>query len=826
MKQIRDRLRAAYRREVARAAPAVTSVVASFKASVTASAAAPTGVARIFAILLLLVALPLLAGALWLAALGGSLYYLLLALVLAVAAVLLWRGNSWSAITFAAILGVTWLWALGDAGPDFWILLSRLGFPLLLGAGFLLPAVRRAMGTGPRLQRGAIMAVGVTIALLSVTAIAGWIANNSGEAIVAGSAPAMQAAPGNAAADDWQSYGGDEGGSRYSSLAQIDAGNVKRLEVAWTYRTGDYPPPGGGRPRRLEVTPIKIDDTLYLCTAKSKVIALDAETGRERWVFDAQVDLSKVDMSLACRGVAYSAEPGADAARACAARIYTATVDARLIALDARTGLPCRDFGTNGAVDLTIGLGDVIPGYLAVSSAPVVVRGRVIVGGRVSDGQFVGEPGAPIRAYDAKTGKFAWAFDPGNPTEHDLPKAGKTFTRGTPNSWAPMSVDAKLGLVFVPTGNATPDYWGGHRTALDDRYASSVIALDAETGAERWTFQTTHHDLWDADVASQPTLVDVLRDGKSVPALLQPTKRGQLFLLDRATGRPLAKVAERAVPQGAVAGERLSPTQPFSEGLPALDGLPLGESDMWGLTPFDALWCRIRFRQANWAGTLTPPSEQTYLQMPGGLGGVNWGSSTVDPARGIAYVAWVRLPMLNRLVRRGEADRMGLKPLGPGGTVGGAVAQAGTPYAAVAAPFNSPLGVPCAAPPYGMMSAIDLKSGRMLWSRRLGLASNNRVAGVPISLPIAMGVPLAGGSLATQGGLIFIGATGDNRFRALDANTGDTLWSANLPAAANATPMTYMTPHSRQQMVVVAAGGHPMIQTTPGDYIIAYALKR
>ncbi|CAN5392520.1 glucose/quinate/shikimate family membrane-bound PQQ-dependent dehydrogenase [soil metagenome] len=777
--------------------------------------------ARIFAGILVVVGVPVLAGGIWLATLGGSLYYLIEGLVFAVCGALVWRGNSWSSVLFAAMLLATWIWALGDAGADFWVLLSRLGFPLVLACGFLLPGVRRALVIGPQLRRGSLVAVAATLALLSGTAAAGWIGNRSSTQIVAESQVKLD----YAAADDWQNYGGDEGGSRYSLLDQIGAGNLDKLAVAWTYRTGDYPP-ASGKPRRLEVTPIKIGDTLYLCTSKSKVIALDADTGRERWVYDPKVDLAKVDSSVACRGVAYYAQPGADPAAICATRILSATVDATLIAIDARTGQPCRDFGSNGAIDLTLGLGPVIPGYLAVSSAPVVVRGKVIVGGRISDGQSVGEPGSPIRAYDAISGKFAWAFDPGNPTQHGLPKAGKTFTRGTPNSWAPMSVDSKLGLVFLPTGNATPDYWGGHRTALDDRYSSSVIALDAETGAEHWTFQTTHHDVWDADVASQPSLVDLQRDGHTVPALLQPTKRGQLFLLDRTNGHPIAKVVERAVPQGGVAGERLSPTQPFSEGMPALDGLPLTESDMWGLTPFDALWCRIQFRHARWAGTLTPPSEKTYLQMPGGLGGVNWGGATIDPARKLAFIAWARLPMLNRLVPRAEADRMGLKPLGPGGTVGGAVAQAGTPYAAVAAPFNSPLGVPCVAPPYGMMSAIDLKTNRLLWSRRLGLASNNRVAGLRISLPLSMGVPLSGGSLATRSGLVFIGAVGDDRFRALDAGTGQTLWTAHLPAAANATPMTYMAPRSHRQMVVVAAGGHPMIQTDPGDYIIAFALKR
>ncbi|RVT93117.1 membrane-bound PQQ-dependent dehydrogenase, glucose/quinate/shikimate family [Sphingomonas crocodyli] len=769
-----------------------------------------------FAGLLVFLALPLVGWGGLLITLGGSPYYALLGIALIGAGALLVRGSRWSVIVYTALLAATWLWALIEAGPDFWILLTRLGGPLVLGCGFLIPAVRRYLRSGPGLRHAALLIPATILVALASTGIAGW----AGNWINAPATEARRVLPADAAGDDWPAYGGDQGGTRFSRLAEIDRDTVRKLDVAWTYRTGDYPPPAGTALRRLEVTPLKVGDLLYLCTSASRVIALDAETGRERWRFDPHVDLSKVDTALACRSVAYAriAETGP-----CATRLYLATVDARLMAIDARTGHACRSFGTSGAIDLTAGLGPVIPGYVAVSSGPVVARGKVIVGGRVSDGQFVGEPGGPVRAFDARTGAFAWAFDPGNPTDHAFPEGGRHFTRGTPNSWAPMSVDTKLGLVFVPTGNATPDYWGGHRTALDDRYSSAVIALDVETGSERWTSQTTHHDLWDADVASQPTLVDVVRGGVVRPALLQPTKRGQLFLLDRRTGRPISPVVERPVPQGAATGDRVAATQPFSPGLPALDGLPLSEADMWGLTPYDALWCRIRFRHARWLGTLTAPSTRSYIQMPGGLGGSNWGSAAVDPARGFAFVPWVRLPMLNRLIPRAQAK--GMKPIGPGGSVGGLTPQLGTPFADMAMPFSSPLGVPCAAPPYGLMTAVDLKTGRAMWTRRLGLADNLRIAGVKLSIPLPAGTPLSGGALATAGGLIFIGATGDNRLRAIDTDSGKTLWSARLKAAANATPMTYRAPRSGRQIVVVAAGGHPMLQTQPGDYIVAFALR-
>jgi membrane-bound PQQ-dependent dehydrogenase (glucose/quinate/shikimate family) len=780
--------------------------------------------ARLYAALLLLAGLPQVVGGARLLALGGSHYYLLAGAATMAAGLLLWRRSGWGAILYGALLLYTALWSTADGSFDFWVQATRLAFPFALGLGFLLPAVRRGLDRGPAPRRAGVAAAGLGLLLVAVTAAA---ALNGGRYNLDPKQPLPgPAAAGDATPDgDWRAYGNDAAGTRFSPLSQITPANVGGLKLAWSYRTGDFPP-ASGYPRRLEVTPIKVGDTLYLCTPRSTIVALDPETGRERWTFDPKVDLGKVDSAASCRGVAYyrlaSAQPG----EACGERVFTAAVDGRLIAVDARTGSPCTGFGEGGQVDLTRGLGELTPGYYTLTSAPVVVRGRVIVGGRISDGQFVGEPGGVIRAFDAATGAFAWAFDPGNPTVHDAPPEGGHYTRGTPNSWAPMSADEQLGMVYVPTGNATPDYFGAHRTALDETYASAVVALDAETGEARWVFQTTHHDLWDYDVASQPSLVDLSIGGQTVPALLQPTKRGQLFLLDRRSGKPLADVEERPAPGGAVPGERLAPTQPYSVGMPALDGLPMGESDMWGLTPYDALWCRLVFKRARWQGAFTPPGVAPYLEMPGGLGGVNWGGATIDPERGLAFVAWTRTPLLNRLIPREEADRMGLRPIGPGQSVGGTVPQIGTPYAAAAAPFWSPLGIPCIAPPYGIVSAIDLGSRRLVWSRRLGTAEHSRVAGVKSRLPLLMGLPVAGGSLVTRSGLLLIGAVGDNALRAYDIATGRQLWKAALPAGANATPMTYLSEQSGRQFVVIAAGGHPMIQADPGDSILAFALDR
>lgn len=778
--------------------------------------------ARLFAILLIVAGLPQLAAGGQLAALGGSFYYLAAGLALLAAGILVWRGGPWGAALYAAMLLATVVWSVADGALDGWVQTTRLGFPFLIGLGFLLPAVwRHCLRTSPARRTG--MAVAGALVLLAVVDVAGAILRDPSSTGPAGRLPAATALVPEEAAD-WPAYGNDAGGTRFSTLTQISPATVGDLTLAWTYRTGDFPP-STGLPRRLEVTPLKIGDTLYLCTGRSKIVALDPETGAERWVFDPKVDLSRVDSAASCRGVTHYRLPGAAPGQHCAERIFTTALDARLIAVDATNGEPCVGFGEHGQIDLTQGMGEVIPGYYTLSSAPVIARGRIVVGGRISDGQFVGEPGGVIRAFDAATGAFAWAFDPGNPTVHTEPAAGEHYARGTPNAWAPMSVDEALGLVFVPTGNATPDYFGGHRTAEDERYASAVIALDADSGEARWAFQTTHHDVWDYDAASQPGLVDLTIDGQTVPALLQPTKRGQLFLLDRRTGAPLAAVEERAVPTDGVPGERIAPTQPFSTGMPALDGLPMREGDMWGVTPYDALWCRIAFRQARWEGAMTPPSVEPYLELPGGMGGVNWGSASIDPERKLAFVPWTRTPLLNRLIPREEADRMGLKPIGPGGSVGGTVPQIGTPYAAAAAPFFSPLGVPCLAPPYGILSAIDLTTRTPLWSRRLGSAEHSRILGTKSGLPLRMGLPIAGGTLATRSGLLVIGAVADNALHAFETATGRLLWKARLPAGANATPMTYLSASGRQ-FIVVAAGGHPMIQADSGDYILGFALAK
>jgi quinoprotein glucose dehydrogenase len=768
---------------------------------------------RIIATLLCLIGIVLTLPGTYLILLGGSPYYTIAGILCIVSAALIWRGDSRGLQIYAALLAGTVLWSLWEIGFDGWALMPRVVGPLLFGVWLALPTTRRRLGA--RSWFG-VLVIACLVGLPLGVFLGAPTAPPPGP-IVSPSGP-----PANLADGDWTAYGRDQAGTRFSPLAQITPQNVAQLAPAWQFHTGV---PTNMRVS-LEVTPLKIRDRLYVCTGYNDLIALDAETGKQAWRYHANPDPSGLYAGT-CRGVAYYKIPSPSSPDvACAERLLMGTVDRRLIAVDLQDGKPGAGFGKDGVVDLGVGMGPIEPGYYFVTSAPQIVRGRVVVGGWVTDGQHVGEPSGVIRAFDAVTGELSWAWDMGRPDQHGLPPPGASFTPGTPNSWAPISADEDLGLVYLPMGTSAPGYYGGYRTPVEDHYSSAVVALDAETGALRWSFQTTHHDLWDYDVSSQPTLVDL---PGGVKALLQPTKRGEIFLLDRRTGTPLAGVEERAVPQGSVPGEKLAATQPFSVGMPSFAGPMPTEARMWGVTPFDQLWCRIKFREARFDGTMTPVgTDRPTLTYPGYLGGMDWGGVAVDLSRNLMIVNSNRVGNYNRLIPRSEADRLGIKPFSAHSHdfAGGPVAQAGTPYAVSVASFLSPLLVPCTQPPYGMISAVDLTTKRLVWSKPFGTARDSGPLTIPSHLPFTMGMPNIGGAVATKGGVFFIGSAQDNFLRAYETATGRELWRTRLPAGGQATPMTYWSAASGRQFVLIAAGGHGGLLTTPGDTLAAYALPK
>lgn len=626
----------------------------------------------------------------------------------------------------------------------------------------------------------------------------------------------------------WPVYGGDPGGQRFSPLGELTPENVDQLEVAWTYHTGDMIESKGLSDDALdaappatsfESTPILVDDALVFCTPFDRVIALDAETGAERWTFDPEIDREGHFM-LTCRGVSAWTDSRAEATEACRTRIFSGTLDGRLIALDARTGRLCEGFGDHGTVDLKRGVGDPRPGEYGVTSPPAILGDRVITGSMVLDNRRVDAPSGVVRAYSARTGKQLWAWNALPPGE--ATKQQGAYRRGTANAWSVFSVDPERNLVFVPTGNAAPDYFGGLRAGLDF-YSSSIVALDGDSGEPVWHFQTVHHDLWDYDVPAQPVLFDFPTAGGRTPGVIAATKMGHLFFLDRSTGRPLLPIEERRVPGRAAPGEvGLSPTQPFPIKPPPLHPASLRPEDAFGYTPWDRSACRKIIESARSDGIFTPPSTQGTIEYPGMAGGVNWGSLSVDAGRRLLVVNTQRVATYVRLVPRSEYDAM-VEKLG-GAPRFGFEPQLGTPYALERRPLVSPWsGTPCNPPPWGTLAAVDLATGDIAWEVPLG--STRDLAPWPIWMMLGeVGVPNLGGPITTASGLTFIGATTDATLRAFKTATGEELWRARLPASAQATPMTYRVRPGGKQYVVVAAGGHMLLGTAPGDALVAFAL--
>ncbi len=607
----------------------------------------------------------------------------------------------------------------------------------------------------------------------------------------------------------WNHYGGDAGGSRYSRAIQISNTNVSQLVPAWEYRTGDMT----NRTNLMqysasEGTPILIDDVLVFCTPFNEVIALNPGTGDEVWRFDPEIDLEqKPSNQFVCRGVAHWHDSSVPSA--CADRVFMGTNDARLISIDATNGNRCREFGANGEVPIDPGMPLLWKGEFQITSPPVTVGDIVVVGSSIADNARVVAPMGSVRAFDARTGEPRWAWDPIPRTVAN--QASATWqgehppTEGHANAWAPMSVDEDLGLVFVPTTSPSPDFYGGTRPGYN-RHANSVVALEGETGAVRWSFQTVHHDIWDYDVPAQPGLYSIWQDGTEHEVVVQVTKMGLVFVLDRATGEPFIAVEERPVPQTAAPGEWLSPTQPFPVTPPPLVPDRISPDDAFGVTLIDRLACRSRIAKLKADGLYTPPSQQGTLFYPFTGGGANWGSASFDPMRNLLVVNMNNLAHEIQLI---PADQVvAAQETFHDQEV---AAQTGAPFGVRRDLLVSPFGVLCTQPPWGVLAAVDIANGEIVWRKALGEMYG-----------ISIGLPGVGGSIVTAGGLVFVGATMDNMFRAFDIETGDLLWEWELPAAGQATPMTYEW--NQRQYVVIYAGGNARAVGELGDSVIAFAL--
>jgi quinoprotein glucose dehydrogenase len=614
-------------------------------------------------------------------------------------------------------------------------------------------------------------------------------------------------------------YGYDPGGSRFAPLDQITPGNVDQLVPAWTYHTGDLKSraPDVLKRSKFEVTPILTGEKLVACTPFNAVVAVDPGTGRELWRYDPEIktDYRPANM-FACRGVAVWHGP-AGGAGPCAERILTATADLRLIALDLKDGKPCADFGQDGAVRIDPGKPLLWAGEFQFTSRSAVIGDLVILGSSIGDNQRVDAPRGTVRAFDVRTGAPRWDWDPvpERADDPDAPSWGDGWrTTGAANIWAPIAIDEVRGLVFLPTTSPSPDFYGGLRPG-DNRRADSVVALKAETGVMVWSYQLVHHDLWDYDLPAQPSLATITLDGKERDVVIQGTKQGLVFVLDRDTGQPVLPVEERPVPQGGVAGEALSPTQPFPADLPPLAPDRITPDEAWGLTSWDRGACSQAISSARNEGRFTPPSLRGTLVMPFTGGGVNWGGLAVDGGKGVVYVNSSN--MLHRITLFPAADYAEMKKRFHDKEVS---PQRGAPYGMMRELLVSPLGLPCNPPPWGVLTALDLGSRKILWQVPLGTTEELN----PLGLARHIGTPTFGGPLATASGLIFIGAALDDYLRAFDAKTGAELWTGRLPFAGIATPTSYLW--RGRQYVLIAAGGHGEAGAPAGDTLVAFALPR
>lgn len=615
-------------------------------------------------------------------------------------------------------------------------------------------------------------------------------------------------------AQTWESYGG-EGGRQYTALDQITPENVNRLEVAWRFRTGDLNQGFERKRHSMQVNPVMWEGVLYISTSANWVLALDARTGEEIWRFDPQLPKDIGYSESGSRGVSLWHGESAD----CPDRVFIGTLVGELYALDAKTGVPCVEFGDSGKVDMATGVGEVSYGDYSITSPPAVLGDLVIVGSAIGDNRAARLERGVVRALNVRSGDIVWLWDPipDSPAQpnYDSWENDSAIRTGAANVWPPISVDKERNLVFVSTGSPSPDFYGGERLG-NNNYANSLVALNGSTGEISWQHQLVHHDVWDYDIPSQPTLTEIEHNGARQPAVVVVTKTGMLYAFHRQSGEPIYAIVERTVPDTAVPGERLSPTQPFSSFPPLADQRALSAEDAFGISWFDRRSCVRTLRNFRSEGIFTPPSLEGTVMNPSYAGGSNWGGIAIDQERQIGIVNVNQIPALVMLIPRDNLESFVTQYDEDEWEI---AEQSGTPYYMARRIFLSSLGLPCTRPPWNKLVAVNLASEELLWEVPLGTIRDLAPAFVP---NYEWGVPGMGGPLITKSGLIVIGAVAEHVLRIFDINTGEEIWRHDLPTAAMATPMSYDL--DGVQYIAVAVGGHDNLQMERGDYLYVFKL--